>query len=140
MNQHFEVIVFTASHKCYADVVLNYLDPYKQYIQHRLYRDSCVYTDEGVYVKDLRVIGNRNLQDLILVDNAAYSFGFQIENGIPIIPFYENKTDQELKHLIPFLKRLSTMKDPREIIKKTFKFKSYSSYNSHSEVMNNIIF
>jgi len=140
MNQHFEVIVFTASHKCYANVVLDYLDPYKQYIQHRLYRDSCVYTDEGVYVKDLRVIANRNLQDLILVDNAAYSFGFQIENGVPIIPFYENKTDQELRHLIPFLKRLSTMKDPREIIKKTFKFKSYSLYNSQDEVMNNIIF
>jgi len=26
-NNLFEVIVFTASHKCYADVVLDYLDP-----------------------------------------------------------------------------------------------------------------
>ncbi len=46
-----------------------------------------------MYIKDLRVIGNRNLSDVLLVDNAAYSYGFQIENGIPIIPYYDNKND-----------------------------------------------
>jgi CTD small phosphatase-like protein 2 len=30
-----------------------------------------------MYVKDLRVI-NRNLADMVLVDNAAYSYGFQL--------------------------------------------------------------
>jgi CTD small phosphatase-like protein 2 len=39
-------------------------------------------------VKDLRII-NRNLSDMVLVDNAAYSYAFQLENGIPILPFYE---------------------------------------------------
>src|SRR5438552_90153 len=103
----FEVIVFTASHSCYANVVLDYLDPKNQYIQHRLFRESCVVTDEGIYVKDLRVLANRNLQDVVIVDNAAYSFGYQIENGIPIVPFYENKSDQELRYLTPYLKFLS---------------------------------
>ncbi len=27
VNKHFEVIVFTASHKWYADVILDYIDP-----------------------------------------------------------------------------------------------------------------
>lgn len=40
-----------------------------------------------MFVKDLRVI-NRNLSDMILIDNAAYSYSFQLDNGIPIIPFY----------------------------------------------------
>ena len=31
------------------------------------------------------------MSDMLIVDNAAYSFGFQIENGIPIIPYYDNK-------------------------------------------------
>jgi len=139
LSQHFEIIVFTASHKCYANVVLDYLDPQKKYIQHRLYRDSCVYTDEGVYVKDLRVFADRDLKDLVLVDNAAYSFGFQLENGIPIIPFYENKTDLELKLLIPYLKRLANVKDVREVNKQTFKFHTYSQYNSMNEVLQNVI-
>ena len=36
----FEVIVFTASHKSYADAVLNYLDPTDTLIHHRVYRDN----------------------------------------------------------------------------------------------------
>ncbi len=133
-------MVFTASHSCYANVVLDYLDPQGIYIQHRLFREHCTPTEEGVYVKDLRVIGNRNMQDMILVDNAAYSFGYQIENGIPIVPFYDNKSDLELKHLIPYLKFLSTAKDPREINKLTFKLHLYSQFPSHELVLENLIF
>jgi len=140
LSQYYEIVIFTASHSSYANVVLDYLDPQNQYIQHRLYREHCTPTEEGVYIKDLRVIGNRNMQDMIIVDNAAYSFGYQIENGIPIVPFYDNKTDQELKHLIPYLKFLSAAKDPREINKLTFKLHSYSQYSTPSQVLDNLIF
>ena len=51
-----------------------------------------------MYVKDLRIM-NRNMSDTILIDNAAYSYAFQVDNGIPIIPYYEGKTDFELKAL-----------------------------------------
>ena len=91
-------------------------------------------------MKDLRVIANRNLQDMILVDNAAYSFGFQIDNGVPIIPFYENKNDKELKDLIPFLKTLAKVSDVREILKKTFKMHLYSKYNSLEDVKEDLFF
>ena len=37
-SDKFEIIVFTASHSCYANVVLDTLDPDKKYIQHRLFR------------------------------------------------------------------------------------------------------
>ena len=71
----FEVAIFTASHQSYADAVLNTLiDPEKRY--PRLYRQHCIRTNEGIYIKDLRVIRNRLLKDIILVDNAVYSFGF----------------------------------------------------------------
>lgn len=36
----FEVVVFTASEKEYASMVLNRIDPENKYIHHRLYRDS----------------------------------------------------------------------------------------------------
>ncbi len=55
------MVVFTASHKAYADVVLDYLDPTRQLIQYRMYRDHCIRTPDGIYVKDLRIIANRNL-------------------------------------------------------------------------------
>ena len=40
-NKKYQVVVFTASHKFYADVVLDYLDPNNELIHHRFYRDSC---------------------------------------------------------------------------------------------------
>ena len=50
----------------------------------------------------------------MLVDNAAYSFGFQLNNGIPIIPFYDNKQDEELVHLIYYLNCIAGCEDVRE--------------------------
>lgn len=38
LSKNFEIIVFTASHSCYANVVLDKLDPDGRYIQHRLFR------------------------------------------------------------------------------------------------------
>jgi len=140
LSQYFEIMVFTASHSCYANVVLDYLDPHEEFIHHRLFRESCVVSEEGLHVKDLRVIGNRKLEDLILVDNAAYSFGFQLENGIPIIPFYDNKADQELRNLIPYLKFLSSVKDLREVNKQTFKLHHYLAYDEPEELMEKVIF
>lgn len=61
-----------------------------------LFRDKCMVSEDGVHIKDLRVI-NRDLKDIVLIDNAAYSFGVHIENGIPIVPYYDNKDDRELK-------------------------------------------
>jgi len=139
LSQHFEIIVFTASHGCYANVVLDYLDPKQQYIHHRLFRENCVVTEEGIYIKDLRVFANRNLQDVVIVDNAAYSFGYQIENGIPCAPYYDNKQDQELRHLIPYCKFLSGVKDMREMNKQTFKMHVYSMYDSPDKVLDKLI-
>ena len=46
------------------------------------------------------------MEDLLIVDNAVYSFGYQLDNGIPIIPFYDDKEDIELVHLVQYLECL----------------------------------
>jgi len=121
LSKNYEIVVFTASHKCYADVVLDYLDPKNEYICKRLYREHCVQTPEGVYVKDLRVLANRDLAKMVIVDNAVYSFAFNLDNGIPIIPFYESKTDKELQMLTNYLESLINFDDLKEQNRKAFK-------------------
>lgn len=126
-----EVIVFTASHECYANVVLDYLDPKQELISHRLFRDHCWQTEEGVYVKDLRVLKNRSLDSVVLVDNAAYSYFFQLENGIPILPYYDDKNDKELSHLLKYLKELivNSERTPiKESNQKYFRLQDYPRF------------
>lgn len=86
--------MFTASSQGYADVILDYLDPTGELIHHRLYRESCVHDESlGAYIKDLRIFEGVDLKDIFIVDNAIYSFSYQLDNGIPIIPFRDNKED-----------------------------------------------
>ena len=57
-------------------------------------------------VKDLRIIQNRSLKDMLIIDNSCLSFAFNINNGVPILPFFDNEEDEELKHLTYYLNRL----------------------------------
>lgn len=43
---------------------------------------------------------------MVLVDNAAYSYCLQSDNGIPIVPFYNSKHDRELIFLADYLLNL----------------------------------
>lgn len=115
----FEVIVFTASSQDYADSVLNKLDPNRQIFKMRLYRDSCINTPIGP-VKDLRILKNRNLKDLILVDNNLISQAYQLENAVPIYSWYGDVLDTELLKLTGFLKILEKVSDVRKVLKSTF--------------------
>ena len=72
----FEVVVFTASHQVYADAILDYIDPNHEFISYRMYRHNCILTKNGFYIKDLRVIANRKMEDMVIVDNSVYSFAF----------------------------------------------------------------
>ena len=121
MSKIFEVGVFTASHYCYAEEVVRNLDPNGEYISFLLTRKNCVEIDTSVFVKDLRVLQYRELENIILIDNAAYSYGLQLDNGIPCVPFYDNPEDKELFKLEEYLKVLAESENCLEFNKKYFK-------------------
>lgn len=112
LAEHFELIVFTASHKFYAEKVLELIDPHKTLFSHRLFRENCIRTEAGFYIKDLRVL-NRDLKSTLIVDNSMLSFAFQPDNGIPILPFYDNEQDEELVRVANHLMALKDLEDVR---------------------------
>lgn len=84
-------------------------------------------------------MGNRDLKDVVIVDNAVYSFGYHLENGIPIIPFYFNKNDTELMTLTVYLKSLANVRDVREVNRRVFKLHGYAETDNQEEILARIL-
>lgn len=123
VSQWFEVIVFTASQSVYANTLLDILDPNK-HIEYRVFRESCVYTPTGCFVKDLHILG-RDLQTTAIVDNSVQAFAYQVNNGIPIESWFDDPNDSELLTMLDFLGELKEAEDVRPVIRDYFKLEEY---------------
>lgn len=116
--QMFELVIFTASQKIYAEQIIDRLDPDGKLISQRIYRESCIFSD-GSYTKDLTILGV-HLAKVAIIDNTPQVFQLQVDNGIPIKSWFDDPSDQELVELLPFLETLVDVEDVRPIISKTF--------------------
>ena len=105
VSKRFEVIIFTASERPYAENVLKELDPTGSLIDYLLCREDCLFI-EGEFVKDLNTLG-RDIRRVALVDNRPEMYCFQVDNGIPILSWFDDRQDCELLRLLPSLERLS---------------------------------
>lgn len=118
VSKKFEVVIFTASQRVYAERLLDILDPHGKYIHHRLYRESCLMVS-GNLLKDLTII-NRQLSRTMIVDNSPHAFGYQLDNGIPIVSWYDNPHDIELKQLVRVLDHLHPVEDVRPLLRELY--------------------
>ncbi len=116
ISKNFFVIVFSSSTKYISDMVINLFDPHNKLIKVRLYEENCVRSlinKEFVNIKDIRIL-SVPLTKVVIIDNSVLSFAFQIKNGIPILPYFNSKTDNELKILVSYLTHLSQFDDIQE--------------------------
>lgn len=65
----------------------------------------------------------------MIVDNLVHSFGLQIENGIPILEFLDNKNDKELKGIEHILKELAHVDDVRVHLREKLQLKEVLQIN-----------
>ena len=125
----YHIVIFTASHQCYADAVLNFMDPYNKYFKYRLYRNNCSFVDiDGAhfYVKDLDIFDEfYDLKDIIIIDNSVLSFIYHLENGIPIVPYYNEDKDGSLYVVGLYLMHIYKEDDLREANKKFINLESF---------------
>ena len=115
MGKYYEIVTFTASIESYASPLLDLLDK-ENNVQYRLYRDHCNFVN-GVFIKDLKRL-NRSLKDIIILDNSPMAYAFDVDNGLPILSWFDNRDDKELIRVQQILKFLSYVDDVRKYIKR----------------------
>jgi CTD small phosphatase-like protein 2 len=108
----YEIVIFTAAHESYANFILDKLDPGKQHIRHRLYRQHTI-PYEGSFIKDLSRLG-RPLERTLIIDNLKENFVKQQDNGIECSTWTGSVNDRQLFVLMQFLLQMHAQQ-PRDI-------------------------
>jgi Dullard-like phosphatase family protein len=110
VSEIYEIIIFTAGMKDYANLVLNIIEKKigRKIFDYRLFREHTIIDESQNHIKDLSKIG-RDLKNILIVDNIAENFLYQPENGILISSFFKDKNSNfkkkdkcllELKNLL----------------------------------------
>ena len=155
ISKFYCIVVYTASYESYANAVLDFMDPENKYFFNRLYRNNCInikFNDKYIYIKDMSIFEGYDEKDIVIIDNSVTSFAYHLNNGIPILPYYNQEKDYELLLCACYLENIANDYDLREINKKYMKLnyylkkekekrkeekkkkkKSYSRSNSHKK-------
>ncbi|EAR94394.3 NLI interacting factor-like phosphatase (macronuclear) [Tetrahymena thermophila SB210] len=112
LSEYYEIVIFTAALKDYADFILDVLDT-TFVISHRLYRQ---HTDRNgrCFAKDISKLG-RDLSKTLIIDNLPENFCRQPMNGILIQSWYGDPEDRALYDLIPLLIDVTQSKKYRDV-------------------------
>ena len=115
----YELVVFTAGTKEYAEPIIDIIEKKEKFFVKRLYRQHTFYKD-NIYIKDLIKLG-RDLSKIIIVDNMPQNFCLQKENGILISNYFgQDNGDNTLYLLADILLKIAQKpgRDVRTEIKK----------------------
>ena len=135
MSKYYDIYVYSASSKNYLNTIIKNIDK-NNIIKECFCREDCIMYVEDYeedfdkpnnkynYIKDLKKI-NKDLRNIVFIDNNAISFKLQEKNGIPIKSWYDDYEDLELYKLIPILKNLSGFFDVRVEISKFVQNKTF---------------
>lgn len=86
-------------------------------------------------VKDISNLKDRNIKDIIAVDDNLTPFSHCLQNLVPILPFHNNREDKELLKLATFLEYLHDLDDHMDFLDDYFKLSSLMSFGSAEEAL-----
>ncbi|CCD26316.1 Nem1-Spo7 phosphatase catalytic subunit NEM1 NDAI_0H01420 [Naumovozyma dairenensis CBS 421] len=122
----YDLIIFTASMKEYADPVIDWLEAsFQGTFTERYYRTDCIRRDGVGYIKDLTIIKDDSnvsvpqtstLSEVIILDNSPISYAMNADNAIQVEGWISDPTDTALLNLLPLLEALRYTTDVRSIL------------------------
>lgn len=131
ISKWFELQIFTASVKEYADPIIDWLefDALSSFMRkkepdsdklfsRRFYRNNCTYRQGIGYIKDLSKFYPKedDLKNIVILDNSPTSYALHEDNAIRIEGWINDQTDRDLINLLPVLHSLSVCIDVRFLL------------------------
>ena len=87
MKQIYELILFSSGTSEYVSPIVKSIEKKEKFFEHILYRQHVTYDDNGNFFKNLNLL-NRNVKNILIVDDTYKNFKNHKLNGISIKPFY----------------------------------------------------
>lgn len=137
ISKWFELQIFTASVKEYADPIIDWLESdildnkekdtaarladdniNNKIFTKRYYRTDCTYRLGVGYIKDLSKFFPKEdeLKNVIILDNSPISYALHEDNAVMIEGWINDQSDRDLLNLLPMLHSLSLCIDVRFIL------------------------
>ena len=130
MDKIYEIWIYSAAETSYVLDMLSSIDPRHEYFRGALTRENCAILslkeNGGIAMKNLSVITNRELRNMIIVDDLIHVWPNNLSNLIPIEPFYGNPQDRALEPLQKLLIKLHKSSDVRKRIQERIPLVHYT--------------
>lgn len=82
----FELVLFTSAIAEYAEYFFELLNEQTNgALTSYLHREQCVNLLRNIFMKSLEVVTDRQPESVLLIDNSVLSFGWALENGVPVM-------------------------------------------------------
>ena len=89
MKKIYELILFSYGTETYVNSIINHIEKNEKFFDFILYRQHVSFDENGEFFKNLNLL-NRNLKNIIIIDNNVKNFRYHKNNGICIKPFFGN--------------------------------------------------
>ena len=95
MKKLYELILFSLGTSEYVSPIIKNIEKKEKYFEHILYREHVTYDDNGNFFKNLNLL-NRDVKNILIVDDNSKNFKYHKSNGICIKPFYGDLNNDKI--------------------------------------------
>lgn len=96
LSESYDVVLYSSRKYQILEDIRTILDPDSKHIKQIICRKSCYLTSQKKFFKDLNLIKNRNIKDMVILDYKPQSFFPTLDNGILIPHWNGDEFDDQL--------------------------------------------
>lgn len=99
LADHYHIVLYSSREPKYVSMVREHLDPSGSIVKEALDYRSCVRTQSGRVLKDIKAVVGSSLRDMVMVDYKVLNICRHLENGVCLL-FYDPSIPEDPGYLL----------------------------------------